>query len=141
MGSRDYHHAAPDLDRTVRRDDLRSLKATKIGSKKGLRSLVIQLKDRPLERIASQLKLQPATEQIGNLPWSAVSPLPSSLSTPRPVSWAISGRGELIAAEPTFDSLGGRRAGRLGASAASRCGWSLSSWEGWRSWPAGKERG
>ena len=91
---------------------LRSLKTTKIGSK-GLRSLVIQLKERPLERIASQIKLQPATEQIGNLPWQrgepiAVElqrpeagelgdlggqrgePLPSSISRPSPVSWPIS---------------------------------------------------
>ena len=101
MGSRDYHHAATDLDRTVRRDDLRSLKATKIGSK-GLRSLVIQLKDRPLERIASQIKLQPATEQIGNLPWQRGEPIAVEPQYPEAGELGDLGgqRGELIAVEP-----------------------------------------
>src|SRR5579875_810931 len=53
--------------------------------RKGLWSLVISLKDRPLERIASQSGLQVATQQIGNLPWQL---------------------GELVAVEPQCPEAG-----------------------------------
>ena len=79
---------------------LRSLKTTKIGSK-GLRSLVIQLKERPLERIASQIKLQPATEQIGNLPWQRGEPIAVELQRPEAGELGDLGgqRGEPVGAE------------------------------------------
>ena len=70
--------------------------------------MVIQLKDRPLERIASQIKLQPATKQIGNLPWQ---------------------RGEPIAVEPQYPEageladLGGQRGEPIAVRASASGGW------------------
>ena len=108
-----------DLDRTVKRDDLRSLKATKVGSK-GLRSLAIQLKDRPRERIASQAKLQPATKEIGNLPWQCGEPVAVEPQFPEVGELAdLRGQGgELVAAEPQPPEVGelgdlGRQRGEL----------------------------
>ena len=101
---------------------LRSLKTTKIGSK-GLRSLVIQLKERPLERIASQIKLQPATEQIGNLPWQRGEPIAVELQRPEAGELGDLGgqRGEPVAFEHQppeageLADLGGQRGEPVGA--------------------------
>lgn len=42
---------------------------------KGLRSLAIQLKNSPWERIASQAKVQPAAKEISKLPWQCGEPV------------------------------------------------------------------
>ena len=84
---------------------LRSLKTTKIGSK-GLRSLVIQLKERPLERIASQIKLQPATEQIGNLPWQRGEPVGAEHQVPEVTAAASSWRRRSVAPAPPISRPG-----------------------------------
>ena len=130
-GPRRRHHAEPRHG--GKRDDLRSLKATKIGSK-GLRSLAIQLKNGPSERIASQAKIQPAVKEIGKLPWQCGEPVAVEPQVLQVGELAYLGRqgGELVAADQQPAEVG--ELGDLGGRAVS---WLPSSVRSCRlvSWP------
>jgi hypothetical protein len=69
--------------------------------------LAIKLKDGPRERIVGQIELQPATKQIGNLPWQRGEPVAVEPQYPEAGELGDLGgqRGELIAVEPQFPEV------------------------------------